>query len=323
VDLFEKILTRDEFVDHPPVLLDIGAAGHIHRKWKDIAKYSVCIAFDADERGMGHVTSSSGDFRKLYVYHRIVTSEKTGEADFHLTKFPPCSSLLKPDLENLSAWAFADLFEVEKTVRLRTILLPDVLKEIRLEKIDWFKTDSQGTDLRLFDSLGESRINRVLVAEFEPGIIDAYKGEDKLWSLMEYMERHPFWMADIRIMGSQRIHREILNDKLGPLGVRMVPLLCKTSPGWGEVTYFNTFRADSVDLDKRDYLLGWIFAIIEKQFGFALEISAEGSRRFHDPIFRELEDHAISRAQRGYIKAPFFVFQRIAAKIYGHLHRKH
>jgi len=316
VDLFKKILSRDEFAVHPPVLLDIGAAGRIHRKWKDIAKYSVCIAFDADERGMGHVTSSSGDFRKLHVYHRIVTSEKTDEADFFLTRFPPCSSLLKPDKESLGAWAFSDFFEVERKVRLGTITLAEVLKETGSEKIDWFKTDSQGTDLRLFDSLGESRIQRTLVAEFEPGIIDAYEGEDKLWGLMAYMEKRPFWMADIRILGSQRIRRKIIDDKLGPLGEKMIPSLQKISPGWGEVTYFNDFRTDSMDLEKRDYLLGWVFAIIEKQFGFATEISAEGFRRFHDPIFGELENHAVSRLQRGYFKAPLFVFKRFASKIY-------
>ena len=36
--------------NQPPVLVDIGASGFIHKKWRKIAKYSVCIAFDADTR---------------------------------------------------------------------------------------------------------------------------------------------------------------------------------------------------------------------------------------------------------------------------------
>ena len=43
-------------MEHPeiqkkiPVLIDIGASGTIHEKWETLAKYSVCIAFDADSR---------------------------------------------------------------------------------------------------------------------------------------------------------------------------------------------------------------------------------------------------------------------------------
>jgi hypothetical protein len=320
MDLLEKILSRDEFADKPPVLLDIGASGSFHRKWKQFAKYSVCIAFDADERKMGYATRGSGGFKKTYVYGRIVTSEKTEGADFYLTRFPPCSSLLKPDSESLNAWAFADFFQVERKVRVSTTTIPDILQEIGLEKIDWFKTDSQGTDLRLFDSLGADRINRVLVAEFEPGIIDAYEGEDKLWSVMAYMEKRPFWMSDISIMGSQRIRRETVDDKLGPLGRKLIPSLCRISPGWGEVTYFNEFRGDSAHLDKRDYLLGGVFAVTEKQFGHAMDIAAEGLKRFHDPIFRELEDHALSKLRRGYFKSPLFIIEQLALKIFRHIH---
>lgn len=67
--------------------------------------------------------------------------------------------------------------------------MKDVLKSINIDYIDWFKTDTQGTDLRIFASLGDELINKILVAEFEPGIIDAYKGEDKLYKIMEFFDK--------------------------------------------------------------------------------------------------------------------------------------
>ena len=63
-------------------------------------------------------------------------------------------------------------------VELPALDIPSVLAELGLERVDWLKGDSQGTDLRLFRSLGDLA-SSVLVAEFEPGIIDAYEGEDK------------------------------------------------------------------------------------------------------------------------------------------------
>ena len=33
------------------MLVDVGASGQMHKKWKQIAPYSVCLAFDADIKG--------------------------------------------------------------------------------------------------------------------------------------------------------------------------------------------------------------------------------------------------------------------------------
>ena len=48
--IIQKVLESVYFENKPPVLIDIGASGEINAKWKAIASYSVCIAFDADER---------------------------------------------------------------------------------------------------------------------------------------------------------------------------------------------------------------------------------------------------------------------------------
>ena len=42
-----------------------------------------------------------------------------------------------------------------------------------LDYIDWYKSDSQGTDLRIFDTLLDVVKDRVLAVDFEPGILDA------------------------------------------------------------------------------------------------------------------------------------------------------
>lgn len=317
MNIIDKILSRSEFAENPPVLLDIGASGEIHPKWRRIAPYSVCIAFDADQREMGYTVKESSGYRKLYVYNSIVAAEEQNETDFYLTRSPFCSSLLQPDQQSLKEWAFGGLFEVERTVRLKTATIPQVLAEIGIGKIDWFKTDSQGTDLRLFNSLGEERINRVLVAEFEPGIIDSYLGEDKLWQLMAYMEKKPFWMVSLEVIGSQRFSLESMAQKCTPLQRKYMHVLLKRSPGWGEVSYLNSFIADSPFLDKRDYLLGWVFSTIEGQHGFAHKIAVDGFRRFNEPIFNEMEELAFSKISRGYSRLPVFLAKKYFHKLFG------
>jgi hypothetical protein len=293
--IIQKILSRDEFIQRPPVLIDIGASGDIHQKWSDIAAYSICIAFDADDREMGYVIKESSGYRKLYVYSRVVTDFPALETDFFLTTSPYCSSLLKPREDKLRQWEFENLFKVQKTVRLKAVTLPQVLKELGIKYVDWFKTDSQGTDLRLFKSLGYDIVDRIIIAELEPGIIDAYEGEDKLWQVMQYMERHPFWMSGIRVKGSLRLRNDIITDK--KIQKQFSPNLTyiKTSPGWGEVTFINNFNDDGGLFGIREFLMGWVVAIIEHQFGFALELAVEGKRRFKDAIFDEMEAHVLKQ----------------------------
>lgn len=320
--MIDQVLRRQEFAERPPVLLDIGAAGEIHSRWKRVAPYSVCIAFDADERELGFAKKETGAYRKLCVYNCIASEATAGEADFYLTRFPQCSSLLQPQNDRLNAWAFSDLFEVERKSKINTVPLSKVMEDAGVEKIDWFKSDSQGTDLRLFRSLGENGVDRVLVAEFEPGIIDAYEGEDKLWGILAYMEKRPFWMADLAIKGSQRIRRESIPDHSGLLLRRFAPVLLKTSPGWGEMTYINTFPPDAEYLDKRDYLLGWVFSMIEKQYGFALEIASRGFHRFDDPVFLELESDAIARIRLALLKLPLIASKFIAGRLANIIRKK-
>lgn len=304
MNLFDKILTTQELLESPPVLIDIGASGKLHKLWRRISKNSICIAFDADERKFDYVKEETNKFKKLLIYNCIVTDSDIGESDFYFTKSPYCSSLLQPDQESLKDWIFSDLFNIEKKVKMKTKSLCSVLSEAEVDYIDWFKTDSQGIDLRLFKSLPENIRNKILVAEFEPGILDAYHGEDKLFSLMDYMDNKNFWMSDIDIRGTVRLPAErmkaLFNNKIIK---KLIQLSIKKSPGWAEVRYINTFKDK---FNKREYLLGWIFATINKQHGFALTLADEGYLNFNDQIFIIMKNHSIRKIKIDFLKLGFF-----------------
>jgi hypothetical protein len=285
-NLIEKILSRKEFIDEPPVLIDIGASGAIDAKWKAFAKYSICLAFDADDREFGYVTKENNGYKKLYVFNCIVTDADSNQTDFFLTSSPFCSSVLHPDNKALEVWAFADKFSVEKKVKLKARGLSSVLTELNIKKVDWFKTDSQGTDLRLFLDIDEAIRKKCLAAEFEPGIIDAYVGEDKLYRVFDVMNNNNFWLADMKVKGTQRISPDELHSiSQNRLMKKLIAESMKISPCWGELTYLNTFNNS---FSKREYLLGWIFSTVMNQHGFSYHLSLKAKELFDDPIFDEL-----------------------------------
>ncbi len=308
MQLIDYILQSNYFSEQPPVLIDIGASGEINAKWKAIAQYSICIAFDADDREFKVTESQASGYKKLISINRIVTANETLAADFFLTKSPFCSSLLEPSLDKLAPWSFQPLFEVERKLQLSAVTLATALKEANIHYIDWFKTDTQGTDLRLFLSTPEDIRRQVLAAELEPGIIDAYNGEDKLYTILETVPAHGFWLSSLEVKGTQRLKYQYL-EKLGNFaGNRMI----RKSPCWAEITYLrNTFATS-----QRNLLLLIVFALLEKQYGFALEVCDAAQNQYDDAIFAECKKKIWGMIRKQKLKVPLVMIKKQFNKLF-------
>jgi hypothetical protein len=306
--LVSRILQSECFKSEPPVLLDIGASGGLPHAWKNLAPYSVGIGFDADARDFTTKEASGRrGWKRLHLLNSLVTAQAGEAVDFYLTQSPHCSSTLEPLSDALRPWAFRELFKVVQTVKLPALDLPSALAEAGVDRIDWFKCDSQGTDLRLFRSLPLEMQSRVLAAEFEPGIISAYRGEDKLPQLMTYMDQLPFWVDSMTIKGSQRV---------GDLDLESAPRIQKklsrsiyaTSPGWCEISYLNT--CDSGEVSQRDLLLAIVFALAKVQYGFAADLARRGTKKFSSPLFAEVQDAVDRQLKLNRLRAPFAITTR-------------
>jgi hypothetical protein len=315
LNIIDKVLSRAEFVNDPPVLVDIGASGNIHSKWSKIAKYSICIAFDADDREFGYVENAGKGFKKLFIYNCIVSEKDSDKIDFYLTKSPYCSSTLEPDSDALKDWSFADKFNVENKIILNNITLSKVLEDLKINKIDWFKTDSQGIDLRLFKSLDAELQNKVLIAEFEPGFIDAYKAEDKLFTLIDFMSNKNFWLSDFIPKGDVKLAEAELSILTQNKFIkRLIKISHRVSPGWAEITYINSFMNDT---SMRDYMLGWVFSVIHKQYGFSIKLAEAGKIKYEDKIFDEMMNYSIKKINNILFKSRLYksIIEKIRSKI--------
>src|SRR3989442_13228169 len=150
---FELLLSK---LDRRPVLFDIGAAVAPPEVWQPIAPHSVYVGFDPDLREMQ--TRTDHPYLQAVIVNEAVTGDAgRSPAHFYFAKSPTCSSTLKPDAASLGEYLFADLFIVEREAGVRATTLDAVLDRLALPGVDWLKTDSQGTDLRLFESLKPDR----------------------------------------------------------------------------------------------------------------------------------------------------------------------
>ena len=308
--IIARVLQDHCFQAHPPVFMDVGASGPPPPLWQEIAKYSICIAFDADARDF--VTEGAQGWKKRLAFQCIATADGQ-ETDFYLTQFPHCSSTLAPDLDALGPWGFRPLFEVVDKVQLPAISLSEALHQAGVSAVDWLKLDTQGTDLRLFKSLPEPVQNDLLVVEFEPGILSAYHGEDKLYDVMATMDALPFWVSDMQVKGTQRItHKEI--DRLSAVQRWDLNTFLTPSPGWCEIGYMTTMPVST--MTRRRCLLAWVFATCKGQYGFALNIAKLGKIQFDEVLFDDLIAASRRDLNRGYSKFLLSLTQRVGRKFF-------
>lgn len=95
-NLINRVFLHQSFIEKPPVLLDIGASGSLPTHWELLAPYSICIAFDADDRDFVVEESEGKPWKKLYSLNRLVEPQSSDGIDFYLTRSPHCSSSLQP-----------------------------------------------------------------------------------------------------------------------------------------------------------------------------------------------------------------------------------
>lgn len=305
--LIDRILQTPEFFHQPPVLVDIGASGAIHKKWKRIARYATCIAFDADERDFEVPGSAKTPYGKLLIKRSLVADQIENNRPFYLTVSPHCSSLLPPHTTALADWAYAPIFQVVKQAQLNTVTLENVLTEFNISYIDWYKSDSQGIDLRLFKSLPASIQQQIIVAEFEPGILDAYIGEDKLKDILQYLESDgKFWLADLQIKGTVRIpHHHFEQIVPNRFLQKLLSHTGKIAPGWAEMTWFNNFKKP-MPQQKRSLYLGWVCATLQKHHGFAYTLACQGKELFGDTLFDQMQQHSKTRLRLNLFSFRYF-----------------
>lgn len=282
MQIIDLIMNTETLKENPPILLDVGASGSIHYKWKGIAKYSTCIAFDPDGRDIETIASNQL-FRKTHFVNNLVSYEEKKKEDFYLTKSPYCSSMLKPLQTEVDKYSFGYLFEVKQVLKVNATTLEKVLKELNIAKVDWLKIDSQGIDLKIFQSLPKR--HETITVEFEPGFMDAYQNEDKISDVLSFMEKQNFWMSEFLVEGDARISKSTKLKYFSDYKEKRLTSILKTNPFWAGITYMNNFSQLN---KKRDYLLGIAFNYVDNNFGYCLELCEMAVNKYKDVIFKEI-----------------------------------
>jgi FkbM family methyltransferase len=274
-----------------PVLIDIGASDCTPKIWQTIAKNSIYIGFDPDLREITEINNNTF-YKSIIINEAITADQNLNKISFYLTKSPLCSSTLLPNRESLKDFIFTDLFIVEKQIESAATNLNAVVDRFSLNRIDWIKIDTQGTDLRIINSLKDSLFKNVLAIDIEPGLIDAYLGEDTFIDVHQSLTKQGFWLTNLNVCGTTRIKQSTLS-KISAIEANLDAFLFnkshKPTPGWCEARYLRTLKSlDENQLLSEQYILLWLFALLDRQLGFALDVVFEYQSKFGQDNYSQI-----------------------------------
>ena len=288
--ILDRLLICAEVQAQPPVLADVGASGEIHRVWAPLARYSICLAFDPDDREFS-ARESSGPFLKTYRFNRAISPHS--RVTLYLTASPYCSSTLRPDEKALQPWAFRGLFTTQRSIELPAITLAEALLETKLNHIDWLKTDTQGTDLSVYQTLTVEQRQRLLIAELEPGINRVYQGEENLSKVLETLLQDGFWLDNLLPLGAPRAARYYPIWGKPSLDEKIWTYCAPRSHVWAELRFCRSLSEDSPS--NRDLRVATAFAIVLQRWGWVLDLAARGATLFPSPVWAGVTRLAQSR----------------------------
>ena len=129
---------------------------------------------------------------------------------------------------------------------------------------------------------------------------------------MQVMHNGGFWLSRMDVKGTQRLHSDYAK-KIGSFyGKRVI----RKSPGWAELYYLKEPPLKS----ERDFLLLYIFSVLDKQYGFALELMDAALLKYKDELFSDCRKIVWDLMMKEKKKTPFRIVKRQIKKIFRDSH---
>ena len=90
--------------------------------------------------------------------------------------------------------------------------------------------------------------------------------------------------------------------------------MVRRSPCWAEVTYLK-----SATTGTRNLLLLYVFALLERQYGLALEICDAALENGGEPIFKDCKKAALALLQKEKLKIPVVMIKKQFNKLFARI----
>jgi len=182
---FSKILKNNALV-----LIDIGAAGEIQPRWRQITPLLNYIGFEPDERSYKEIKDKETSCNTYKIYNSAVWSYD-GKLPINFCRKPMVSSYFKPNREFVDRYADSDRFDILSSEEVNITRLDN----FDIEYADFMKLDIQGGELEALKG-GEKLLSNCLGLEVEVEFLKMYESQPLFGDICKFLDAHGFEFID-------------------------------------------------------------------------------------------------------------------------------
>jgi hypothetical protein len=269
-----------------PVLMEVGASERPAEHWDTIAPWSSYLGI-----GAAAPSASARDaarYAKVTFCRAMVSPDgETVCSRFYEAADPIYSSLQRIDSQVIADHCSLRDVRVIKSSTAETIALRTLLDREAISRVDWFKTNLNGIDSRLYESLPDKVRESLLAVDTVLDFLPLYIDQDNTLAHHQEFLRQGFWLSSMLTCGGVRMHIDSAQE-LERRGVAdpiaLVTRRHRIAPGWSFARYFRTVQhMETQSCSSRDYVVLWCFALLDRQFGFCADLAMSYRKRFgHD-----------------------------------------
>jgi hypothetical protein len=293
-DLFESLEIR-------PVLVEIGSSQETNDSWGTIAPYSTYVAIGPESGTVSEEFRCR--FREFIPIDSVVTLDRSAsQTTLHVAKDSVYSGLLPPNAKVVTEFFDLNGVATERDCQVPCSPMDKVLAGIKIDHIDWFKTNINGLDAPVLRDLDCRVRRRILAIDTCLDFVDVYDGQDASLAQHPKLVGEGFWLSRVLTCGGIKLRGDSLQKlrkRFPAIDSAAIEAGHRLTPGWLFATYLrdlDSMRGD--EFTRREYVLLWSFALLDRQYGFAADIAFAYEAVFGaDAISRRMVAEAVDRLE--------------------------
>jgi FkbM family methyltransferase len=182
---------KDIISSQPVTLVDVGAAGGAHRRWRRFSQL-LTVGFEPDERAFASLRNDT-----RHTWFNTALYSEAGRFPLYITRGPTNTSMLRPNLSLIRELAYDEHdFDVLDTVELSCETL-DALCKARSIAPDAIKIDTQGSELAILRGAERTLHSSTFCVEAEVEFLPLYEEQPLFTDVHAFLSDYHFQLMDL------------------------------------------------------------------------------------------------------------------------------
>ncbi len=175
------------------VVANLGASGDGDYPWPaEILQAVTLIEIDGDDAPI----LSQAQYHAKHRLQQVIAGDTTPRTFKHRAHVAG-SSILEPRPEQVEKYGLQAFYALRAISEVHPTTLPAILPQLQIEQIDFLKTDLEGLDLEVLQSLG-SYLDNVLVVQCELRMEQFLQGEPYFFEIAQFLYAHNFELVGLK-----------------------------------------------------------------------------------------------------------------------------